>query len=116
MIGWASVILALTSWPSPPEVASLIPGTDKVVHFAIYAVLGALVARALLPPVALRARLNAVTAMVIFGFVDELHQLLIPGRAAGLGDWTADAIGAATGLLAGLHFLSLARRRQELPT
>lgn len=114
MIAWASCILALTSWPSPPDVVPAVPGSDKVAHFTVYAILGHLVARALRSPVSLRTRLNAITAMVIFGFIDELHQVLIPGRSASVWDWTADAVGASTGLLLGLHLLSLARARQDL--
>jgi VanZ family protein len=116
VIVWACCILALTSWPSPPEAISSVPGSDKVAHLTVYAILGYLVARALLAPVSVRIRLNAITAMVIFGFVDELHQVLIPGRSASLWDWTADAVGATTGLLFGLHLLSLARARQDLTT
>lgn len=116
MVGWASVILVMTSWPVPPSVVPDVSGLDKVAHLAVYAVLGYLVARALQPPVAWPARLNAITAMAVFGFVDELHQLLIPGREASVWDWTADLTGATLGLLVGLHLLSLARTRQDLPT
>lgn len=116
VIGWAGVILALTSWPSPPHVAPFLPGLDKVVHLTIYAVLGYLVAQALQAPVLLRTRLNALTALSLFAFVDELHQVLIPGRSASLWDWAADLTGATLGLLLGLHLLSLARARQDLST
>ncbi len=116
VVGWAGVILTLTSWPSPPDVAPRFPGFDKVVHFTMYAVLGSLVAHALRVPVSVRARLNAITALAIFAFVDELHQLLIPGRSASVWDWTADLVGAVAGLLLGLHLLSLARARQDIPT
>ena len=39
---WAVFMLALTSWPSPPEVpvVSHIPNFDKVVHAFLYGVLG----------------------------------------------------------------------------
>lgn len=116
MIGWACVILVLTSWPSPPVVVPRFTGLDKVAHFAVYAVLGYLVARALHVPATLRTRLNSLTAMAIFAFVDELHQVVIPGRSASIWDWTADLTGATAGLLIGLHLLSLARARQDLST
>lgn len=114
VIGWAGVILALTSWPSPPDVAPAVPGLDKVVHLTIYAVLGYLVARALAAPVRLRTRLNALTTLSVFAFVDELHQVLIPGRSASIWDWTADLTGATLGLLLGLHLLSRALARPDL--
>jgi VanZ family protein len=116
VVGWAAVILVLTSWPSPPDLGSRVPGLDKLVHFSMYAVLGYLVAKALRHPVSLRTRINTLTAMALFGFVDELHQLLVPGRDANVADWAADLTGATTGLLIGLHLLSLARARQDLPT
>lgn len=116
VFGWGVVILLLTSWPSPPDLPATIPGLDKVVHVAMYAVLGYLVSRALLWPVAIGTRLNAVTAMAIFAFVDELHQLLVPGRSASGWDWASDLVGATVGLLVGLHLLSLAPGRQDLKT
>lgn len=116
VVGWACVILALTSWPSPPDVAPRFPGLDKVAHLAVYGVLGYLVARALRAPATLRTQLNSLTAMATFAFVDELHQVVIPGRSASIWDWTADLTGATAGLLIGLHLLSLARARQDLST
>ena len=116
MFGWAAVILVLTSWPAPPTIAPRVTGIDKVAHFAVYAMLGYLVSKALRAPAEWPARLNAITAMAVFAFVDELHQLVIPGREASVWDWAADLIGATAGLLLGLHLLSLARARQDLPT
>ena len=34
------------------------------------------------------------------GALDELHQSLVPGRSAELGDWLADAVGVALGSFA----------------
>jgi VanZ family protein len=116
VVAWAAFILVMTSWPSLPPVGPRISGMDKIAHFTVYAILGYLVSRALRPPAAWPTRLNAITAMAIFGFVDELHQLLIPGREASVWDWAADSTGATVGLLLGLHLLSLARSRQDLPT
>jgi len=116
VVGWAALILVMTSWPAPPPLVPQVSGLDKVAHFTVYAILGYLVSRALRPPAAWPARLNAITAMAVFGFIDELHQLLIPGREASVWDWTADFSGATIGLLLGLHLLSLARTRQDLPT
>jgi VanZ family protein len=116
VVGWASLILVMTSWPAPPTIVPQVSGLDKVGHFGVYAILGYLVSRALPSPAAWPARLNALTAMAVFGFVDELHQLLIPGREASVWDWSADFVGATSGLLLGLHILSLARTRQDLPT
>ncbi len=37
---------------------------------------------------------------VIYALFDEMHQSFVPGRYAGLGDFTLDAIGSLGGLLA----------------
>jgi VanZ family protein len=116
VIGWAAVILTATSWPKPPQVGPDVPGADKVLHFGVYAILGYLVAKALRPPRGWSARLNAITAMVIFAFADELHQSLIPGRSTELLDWVADTTGATIGLATGLILLTLARMRQDHTT
>lgn len=119
-MAWAAVILVMTSWPSPALPAAP-AGSDKLAHFTGYAVLGWLVARALVARARLRGAaepriLVPLLALAAFAAADELHQFLVPGRFAGLGDWAADLTGALTGLAAGLHFFSLARRRQDLPT
>ena len=47
-------------------------------------------------------RVLLVTLMVaVYGGFDEVHQLFVPGREAGLGDLAADMAG---GFLAGLFF------------
>lgn len=35
----------------------------------------------------------------VYGILDELHQLLIPGRSCDIGDWFADVIGVILGLI-----------------
>ena len=97
-LGWAAVILALTSVPGSavPEVA--IESGDKLVHVALYAILGALTLRAAGNsghPI----RTVGIVGMAVslFGIVDELHQLFVPGRSADVIDWMADTIGGMTG-------------------
>lgn len=105
------VILVATSWPSPrigPEVA----GADKLVHFGMYAVFGWLTARALVERSAPRLA-AAIGALALFAALDELHQVLIPGRSASVLDWLADAAGLVAGLLLGARLLSLAPSRQD---
>lgn len=73
-----------------------ITANDKVVHACLYAVLGAALAHA-------RWRIRTIphAAMVaigaLYGASDELHQLLVPGRAPSFGDWLADVAGVAIG-------------------
>ena len=80
-----------------------LPGqrTDKLVHAAAFAVLAWLLAAAWQSST---GRLSgrhlrfAWLALVLYAAVDEWTQLLI-GRSATTGDWLADAVGAAGGLL-----------------
>jgi VanZ family protein len=94
---WIGVILTGTSAPTVP--GPDVPGLDKVGHFAMYAVLGILTARAVRGGVATpRPLLVVLAAIAVFGAADELHQRLIPGRSADVADWFADVTGATVGV------------------
>ena len=101
--GWALLIFGVSSLPirGPGE---SIPGSDKVVHGVEFAVLGALLARALAivrpgrPPAA--ALLPAALLATGFGLSDEIHQLFVPERAFEWGDLLADAVGGGIGAAA----------------
>ena len=73
-------------------------GADKIVHFAAYAGLGFLSARAFAragPGLSARATfLAAASFAALYGATDELHQYFVPGRFASVADWGADALGA----------------------
>ena len=94
--------------------STAITGVDKAAHFSVYAMLGALTARALLSPRTVRALVVAAGFIAVFGALDEVHQLWVPGREASVWDWTADLLGCVVGLILGNHYLSLARARREL--
>ena len=99
---WAAVIFAFSSIPS----LSTGLGTwdlvlRKLAHTAEYAILGALLLRALEWPLA------AFAAAVAYAATDELHQHFVRGRHASALDVGIDAAGVALGLLA----LGLATRR-----
>lgn len=97
---WVAVIETLTSLPGSalPNVTFPIR-LDWPAHFLMYAVLGVLAARA-----GLAARWQTRTfvllalAVSVFGALDELHQLFIPGRDCELMDWVMDTGGSATGV------------------
>lgn len=93
---WAGVIVFATSVPAS-ALPRRIGGYDKAIHFTMYAVLAALVTRAVLGG-SVRARLLALVLVIVgtvaFGAVDEWHQRFIPGRSTELGDWIADSAGA----------------------
>src|SRR5437870_6829705 len=99
---WAAVIFALSSIPS----LSTGLGTwdtilRKGAHVTEYAILGALLLRALgREPLALAAGIG-------YAATDELHQHFVRGRHASLLDVLIDAAGVA----AGLYFYRLLRPR-----
>ena len=105
-------MLAATSIPNPP-VPPALASFDKVAHFAMYALLAALVvwgwsdrrAMAIIVP----ATLLAIAA---YGALDEWHQQFIPGRSMDLNDWLADVAGALVGAAAAAL---LARARTPSP-
>lgn len=108
---WALVILGLGSIPSltPPVDLPL----DKVGHFGMFAVLGALLAHGLQ-----RAQLRAsiawpLLAGLVIGAADELHQRTVPGRSAEWGDLAADVAGCAVALLLARRALERRARRDR---
>jgi VanZ family protein len=91
---WAAVIFAFSSIPS---LSSGLGTWDtilrKVAHVTEYAVLGALLYRALgREPLALAAG-------VAYAATDELHQHFVRGRHASPVDVAIDAVGVAVGML-----------------
>lgn len=84
---------------SPATLRAVHATTRKLAHVAEYLVLSLLLSRALrasgTPP-----RQASVLAVVIaagYAVLDELHQLVTPGRTAAFTDCLLDASGAATG-------------------
>jgi hypothetical protein len=97
---WATFIFALSSIPS---LGTGHEGWDlvlrKAAHLAEYAVLGALLARALSGALAAWAWI-AWFAGVVYAVSDELHQHFVPGRHGSPVDVAIDAVGVAVGVLA----------------
>jgi VanZ family protein len=90
---WAGLIFALSSVPS---LSSGLGAWDvvlrKAAHVAEYAVLGALLVRAL-------PELAALWAGIAYAIVDEAHQHFVPGRHGALLDVAIDATGVLLGIL-----------------
>ena len=112
VVAWAALIFVLSSFSRLPEGPPQI--TDKHAHVIVYAVLAALIVRALArgawAGVTTRVAIVAAVAAVLYGFSDELHQAFVPGRSATLVDVLADAIGAALAA-GGLRAWAIIRRR-----
>jgi VanZ family protein len=102
---WGLFLLALTSWPSPPELPSAwtFPGIDKVVHGLLYAVEGFFLYFAVAwsgPRRPLRRALAVAGILAVWGTLDEIHQAFIPGRWMEGADAVLDAVGGFLGALA----------------
>ena len=91
---WAAVIFTLSAVPS---LGTGLGGWDTVLrkagHMTEYAILGALLFRAL------GRELPAFAAGVAYAVTDEMHQHFVEGRHASPLDLALDAIGVAIGIL-----------------
>ena len=92
-VAWAALLFGLSSLPagSTPASPFSFPGDDKVVHAALYAVLGGLLR------LALGRTGPAIAIAAAYGASDEVHQAFVPGRDADVFDWFADVAGAVLG-------------------
>jgi VanZ family protein len=92
---WAALIFALSS---VADLGTGLGGWDlvlrKIAHAAEFAVLGALLLRAL------RTELPAFAAGVAYAISDEVHQHFVPGRRAAPLDVLIDTVGVGLGVLA----------------
>jgi hypothetical protein len=135
-VAWGLFLLALTSWPSPPEVpvVSSIPNFDKLVHAVLYGVEGFLLYFAIgweprgggaprrlpgrghrgpaaeedQPSFSWRRAMIVGAIMAVWGALDEIHQLWIPGRSCELADAVTDAV---AGFLGGVVASRVSARR-----
>ena len=111
---YALLIIGLSPIPSRalPDYPWLI--FDKLLHFAEYGVLGFLVAHAWRSR---RSQLHRFLIRILlptslFAALDELYQLLIPGRLCSVQDWLADV----AGIIAGSLLYSLVAGRYDQAT
>jgi VanZ family protein len=94
VVAWAAVIFVLSA---QPDLTTGLGGWDtilrKLAHFAEYAILGALLVRAL------AAYVPAIAAAIAYAISDEIHQAFVPGRYASALDVAIDAAGVLIGVL-----------------
>ena len=94
VIVWAAVIFAFSSVPSlSTELGTWDTILRKLAHLAEYAILGALLCRALRRPGL------AILAAILYAVSDEIHQTFVEGRVGAPLDVRIDALGAAVGVL-----------------
>jgi len=94
VVAWAGLIFALSSIP---DLGTGLGGWDlllrKLAHAAEFAVLGALLLRAI-------DRAGGAFALgALYAVSDELHQVLVPGRMGSPLDVAIDTVGVACGVL-----------------
>jgi VanZ family protein len=101
VVAWAAVIFALSS------ISDLGTGLGtwdlilrKIAHAGEFALLGALLARAL------RDDRLALGAGIAYALSDELHQHFVPGRVGSPLDVAIDSVGVALGILAWRRYAS----------
>ena len=94
VVAWAALIFAFSS---VPDLGTGLGGWDlvlrKLAHAAEYAVLGALLQRAVRSPVL------AFALGTIYAISDELHQSFVPGRMGSPLDVVVDAAGVVVGVV-----------------
>ena len=90
---WAAVIFAFSSIPSLSSGLGLWDTVlRKAAHMTEYAILGALLVRAL------GRELPALVAGIAYAVTDEIHQSFVEGRHGSPFDVALDAIGVAVGI------------------
>jgi hypothetical protein len=72
----------------PGAVNLFVPPWDKVAHFAAFSVLSGLLAVG----IGLRRPWLTLALVALIGLADELHQVWLPGRSAGVDDWIVDVM------------------------
>ena len=101
IIIYCLIIFIQSSYPSPETVPDL-PYMDKLLHFSVYAVLGALFLRAF-KTTQFKNNIKLVMILSIlassfYGISDELHQYFVTCRNADIMDVLADIFGSLCGV------------------
>jgi VanZ family protein len=98
VVAWAAIIFALSSVPSlSTGLGTWDTVLRKGAHVTEYAILGALLYRAL------KREAPALAAGIAYAATDELHQHFVRGRHASPVDVAIDALGVTVGMLAWLR-------------
>jgi len=108
-------IFGLSSIHHPPKPPDGV--TDKDLHTALYAGLGAVIVRALAggwrQKVTVRVAVLAVVLTVLYGVSDEFHQHFVVGRTADVYDVLADLVGGSIAA-AGLYAYTIISSRHDV--
>lgn len=100
---YAVLIFYLSSLEEPFGIEFESGNIDKVIHFFEYAIFGFLLIRAIRGS---DVTVSINTALLItfiigtfYGFTDELHQSVVPGRLATVSDFLFDSLGTFVGAM-----------------
>ena len=108
VVYWIGLFI-LTTIPAD-KVPQLFENQDKYEHFIAYAGLAFLLSLALYFQkksilISSKAFLFTIVFILIYGAVDEVHQLFIPGRWCDFYDWLADSFGGLIGVTIAYLFI-----------
>ena len=95
-LAWALLVLTIGGRSDVPSVDSDLP-LDKIAHFLMYGVLGAVAAVGWLRAARSPAAPVVIALSLCVGAIDELHQRTVPGRTSDVADFVADTAGVLTG-------------------
>ncbi|MFT5435164.1 MAG: VanZ family protein [Myxococcota bacterium] len=100
--GWAAVLFLLSELRGVPLNLAFATN-DKLVHVALYGVLGStlgwavFVSRSVRWPGRSVPLVLAVAVGLLYGTLDEIHQAFVPNRMPSGVDWVANAVGVLVG-------------------
>lgn len=104
-----------TTLPSPQYV-DVFQISDKIKHFGAYLILAVLLGLNLhfqekWKVVAQNFLKYTFIICIVYGLIDELHQIFVPNRSGEFLDWVADLLGTIVGILIIKLFLSLIKNK-----
>ena len=101
LVVYCLLIYIQSDYPSPESLPSF-EFSDKLYHFAAYAVMGVLFYRAYqTTPFNNNIQMLVLLSMIsasLYGVSDEIHQAFVPARDGSLWDVVADILGAVGGV------------------
>jgi VanZ family protein len=113
---WGGLIWFVSSMPHltiPKQI--VFPNIDKAAHLGEYTIFSFLLTRAFVLSFIGKASLFSWLLLVLYGGMDEIHQLFVPGRACDIKDFITDIAGAVLGILLFHYFQKRREKRNFIP-